>query len=145
MPPIIALAPPPPQYVRGYAPPGGMVDTIAPGKLSQSPPVYDTYVGSIRGNYQLPEGASMNTFASIPSNGLVNSAHHSVSLSQRLTPSAPCQNVFMLRGRDSYGNPIGEYANVSARLPLPPTPRQIIANAAADTYFPPGGPFPKTT
>lgn len=145
MPPIVALPRRPEQYVHGWAPPGGMVDTIAPGRITRSPSVYDTYVRSIRGTYQLPEGASMNTFASTPSNGLINSAHASVSLSQRLTPSEPCQSVFMTTGQDAYGAPIGEYVRVSGRPPPIPTPRQIIANAAADAYFPPGGPFPKTT
>ena len=145
MPPIIALPPRSEQYVHGWAPPGGMVDAIAPGRITKSPPVYDTYVRSIRGTYQLPEGASMNTFASIPSNGLINSAHASVSLSQRLTPSQPCENVFITTGQDSYGAPIGRYMRVALPLPLPPTPQQIIANAAADANYPPGGPYPKTT
>ena len=136
---------PPQQYVRGYAPPGGMVDAIAPGRVPTTRPVHDTFLRPIRGNYQLPEGASMNTFSSIPSNGLINSAHASVSLSQRLTPSQPCQSVFMVSGQDSYGAPIGRYVSINTpSIPIP-TPRQIIANAAADELYPPGGPFPKTT
>lgn len=145
MPPIKVEPRHPHQYVSGWAPPGGLVDAIAPGRVASSAPVRDTYLRPIRGNYQLPEGASMNTFASIPSNGLINSSHHSVSMSQRLMPSEPCQNVFMMRGQDAYGNPIGEYGRVTARHPPIPTPTQIIANAAADANYPPGGPFPRTT
>lgn len=145
MPPIQVERRPTQQYVTGYAPPGGFVDTIAPGRIATSRPVYDTYLRPIRGNYQLPEGASMNTFASIPSNGLINSSHNSVAYSQRLVPDPVCVTAFEPFALDKFGNPSGRWKTVCPNPTPIPTERRIIANAAADAYFPPGGPFPKTT
>ena len=146
MPPIQVERRPTQQYVSGWAPPGGHVDAIAPGRVITSRPVRDTYLRSIRGTYQLPEGASMNTFTSVPSNGLINSAHTSISLSQRKTPDAVCEKIYMPDGHiDAYGFVSGTWATVCRQAQMLPSPRQIIANAAADANYPPGGPFPKTT
>ena len=136
---------PPQQYVKGYAPPGGLVDAIAPGRVPTSRPVNDMMMRPIRGNYQLPEGASMNTYASVPSNGLINSAHHSISYSQRKTPSAVCENVYVPDGHvDSYGYVSGAWATVCRQSQLLLSPQRIIAESATEFYAP-GGHFPKTT
>jgi hypothetical protein len=136
---------PPQQYVRGYAPPGGLVDAIAPGRVPTSRPVYDNYLRPIRGNYQLPEGASMNTFASVPSNGLINSAHNSVAYSQRLEPEPVCIKAFEPNSLDKFGNPGGRWVTVCPNPNPIPTERRRIANSAADELYQPGKHFPKTT